>query len=447
MKRRIKFLIFTCICIPFYYVTAFAGIKLPALFTDNMVLQQKSDDPVWGWASPGEEISVKGSWNNTAVKAKTNADGKWMLKIKTPKAGGPFTLTIKGSQTIVLHNVMIGEVWVCSGQSNMELPMEGWSGAPVLNSAEEIKAANYPDIRLFTVKRDIAFKPQEDCVGSWSECSPKTVPGFSAAAYFFGRQLYQKLKVPIGLIETCWGGTVAEAWTSNGALRKLGGFDSLLNVVDSVRYHLKETEAKGKSDEEAIKSASLLSQNPNTPTVLYNGMIAPIIPFAMRGVIWYQGESNVGRAAQYAQLFPAMIHDWRNRWHEGEFPFYFIQIAPFPYGGNGMQAAALRDAQRQSLQVPNTGMVVTLDIGDTTNIHPANKEEVGRRLSLWAFNKLYDEKGIVYSGPLYSGMKIEGSKAIISFKYADGGLMAKGGRLTCFEIAGQEGKFVPTVAR
>lgn len=440
MKRRIKFLVLTCICFQFYYVTALAGIKLPALFTDNMVLQQKFNDPVWGWASPGEEISVKGSWNNAVVKTKANTDGRWMVKIKTPKAGGPFTLTIKGSQTIVLHNVMIGEVWVCSGQSNMELPMEGWSNARVLNSAEEIKAANYPDIRLFTVKRDIAFQPQQNCTGSWSECSPETVVQFSAAAYFFGKQLYKRLKVPIGLIETCWGGTVAEAWTSNSALRKLGGFDSLLNVVDSVQSHLKEI----KANKELSKS---FLQNPNTPTVLYNGMIAPIIPFGMRGVIWYQGESNVGRAAQYAQLFPAMIHDWRNRWKEGEFPFYFVQIAPFPYAGDGMQAAALRDAQRRSLRVPNTGMVVTLDIGDTTNIHPANKEEVGRRLSLWAFNKIYGEKDIVYSGPLFNRMKVKGNKAIISFKFTDGGLITKGGGLTSFEIAGKDGKFVPAKAR
>ena len=564
-----------------------------------MVLQQQADDVIWGWADPGELITVEGSWNNHPVSIKADAQGAFMVKIKTPQAGGPYILTVKGQQTIVLHNVMIGEVWVCSGQSNMELPMQGWPGAYVLNSAEEIKRADYPDIRLFTVNRDIALSPQKTCEGNWLACNPKSVAPFSATAYFFGRALYRKLKVPIGLIVSCWGGTVAEAWTSNRALRKLDDFDSVLNKLDSTRPLIKEIEAKdkmynvawkkalehintlyektdfddhgwkimnlptiwekagypdldgivwfrekvnilaswvgklleidlgpiddnditwfngkkigategwlvprsykisgdlvkagenviavgvtdlggnggiygkkemlkiypvGTSPDQGISlagdwkykiafvkhSVPLITQNPNYPTVLYNGMIAPLIPFAIRGVIWYQGESNVGRAKQYTKLFPAMISDWRRRWEEGDFPFYFVQIAPYPYGGNGMESAALRDAQRTTLQLPNTGMAVTLDIGDTTNIHPANKQEVGRRLALWALANTYGEKGIVYSGPLYKNIKIDGNRIIISFKYTDGGLVAKGGTLNSFEIAGDDGRFVPADAK
>ncbi len=598
MKKDIKYFLLTFTCLSFF-LAASAKITLPAFIADNMVLQQQADDPIWGWADPGELITVEGSWNNHPVSIKADAQGAFMLKIKTPKAGGPYTLTIKGQRTIVLHNVMIGEVWVCSGQSNMELPMQGWPGAHVLNSAQEIEQANYPNIRLFTVNRDIALSPQKTCEGNWSACNPKSVAPFSATAYFFGRSLYQKLKVPIGLIVSCWGGTVAEAWTSNRALRDLGDFDSMLNKLDSIRPFMKEIEAKDKIYDAAWKKASvyintqyektdfddhdwrimnlptiwekagypdldgivwfrekvnipaswvgkplemglgpiddnditwfngtkvgategwlvsraykipgdlvkagenviavrvtdlggnggiygqkemlkiypagtspdqgiglaggwkykiafvrhstsLITQNPNNPTVLYNGMMAPLIPFAVRGAIWYQGESNVGRAKQYAKLFPMMINDWRRRWKEGDFPFYFVQIAPYPYGGNGMQSAALRDAQRTTLRLPNTGMAVTLDIGDTTNIHPANKQEVGRRLALWALANTYGRKGIVYSGPLYQNMEIEGNKIFISFKYVDGGLMAKGGGLNNFEIAGDDGKFVHAHAK
>ncbi len=598
MQKMYRLFLITSLCI-FSSFSLSAKMTLPALFADNMVLQQQSDASVWGWASPGEQITVVGSWNHHSVSTKANAEGSFIVKIKTPIAGGPYTLTIKGKQTIVLHNVMIGEVWICSGQSNMEFPLQGWPPvAPMLNSAQEIKNASHPNIRLFTVKRDIALSPQKNCAGSWSACDPASVAPFSATAYFFGRALYQKLKVPIGLIETCWGGTVAEAWTSGSALRKLGDFDSALNKLDSLKpfvnkmtkqynadeaawqrasvfinstlknTHLDDASWKkmllptlwekagypnldgivwfrktinipaswagkalqlelgpiddnditwfngnkigatdgwmdprsytipgdivkagknviairvadtggnggiygakdalnihlaGSSSDEAINLSGnwkykiafvkntipLVTQNPNNPTVLYNGMIAPLLPFAIRGAIWYQGESNVGRGTQYAKLFPDMIQDWRNRWKEGNFPFYFVQIAPYPYGGDGKKSAAIRDAQRRTLQLPNTGMAVTLDIGDTTNIHPSHKQEVGRRLALWALAKTYGEKNMVYSGPLYKHMKVEGSEITLSFDYCDGGLVAKGGRLNDFEIAGADGIFVPATA-
>lgn len=600
MKLLFRFSLLTFI-ITYFAFSASADIRLPAVISDGMVLQQKSSDPIWGWASPGEQITVKGSWlKGVPVKTKADEKGKWMVKLKTPQAGGPYTITIQGGQTLVLHNVLIGEVWVCSGQSNMEMPVSGWPGASLLNSAMEIKAAKYPDIRLFTVKRDVALQPQSDCTGSWTACTPQTVKTFSATAYFFGRQLYRKLKVPIGLIHTSWGGTVAEAWTSGSALRKLGDFDSALDKLDAISLNVKEWKEKdarnlqtwnqevnqvnkdyekenfdasnwetmklptmwesagypdldgivwfrkvvdipaswagkdlkldlGPIDDEDItwfdgekvggiqkegywaanrsynipgklvkagrnvisvrvtdiagnggiygdqkllrlypsdkkpevgvslagnwkykiaakKEPASVPSNPNTPSVLYNAMIAPLIPYGIKGAIWYQGEANVGRAAQYASLFPAMITDWRNRWEQGDFPFYFVQIAPYPYGGNGRQSAALRDAQRRSLRLPNTGMVVTLDIGDTTNIHPANKQEVGRRLSLWALSHAYGRKGLVYSGPLYKGMQIDGNKIVLSFTHTDGGLIVKGGDLTWFRIAGADGDFVPAKA-
>lgn len=592
---KVKFL-YTFLVFSILSLSVFANIKLPVIFSDNMVLQQQSAAPIWGWAQPGEEISVSGSWNkNAVVKVKADSDGKWTVRLKTPRAGGPYNVTIEGKDKVVLKNVMIGEVWVCSGQSNMEMPLTGWPGAPLLNSATEIKAANYSDIRLFTVKRDVAMSPQQDAEGTWTACSPATVSSFSATAYFFGRALYRKLKVPIGLIHTSWGGTVAEAWTSEEALRKLGGFDNALDWMDSIAPHLKELKEQdarnmelwtnemnkvnnqyadeayndadwktmklptkwesaglpdfdgivwfrktvevpaswagkdlqldlGPIDDEDItwfnghkvggiqedgfwaknrsykvpgalvkagkneiavrvtdpkgdggiygdpallklypvnnekeqvslvgdwrykaaleKPKTHTTDNPNTPTVLYNGMIAPIIPYAIKGAIWYQGEANVGRAAQYERLFPAMIQDWRARWKEPDFDFYFVQIAPYPYGGDGTKAAALRDAQRRTLSLTNTGMVVTLDIGDTTNIHPANKEEVGRRLSLWALAKTYGLKNIVYSGPLYKSMKVAGNKIILSFDHTDGGLVAKGGALTNFQVADANGHFV-----
>lgn len=408
-------------------------LSTPAFISDGMVLQQRSHDPIWGWASPGQEITVKGSWHGSEmIKTKTNSDGKWMVKVNTPEAGGPYKLIIKGKQKIIIHNVMIGEVWLCSGQSNMAMPVKGFRHAPILRSKQVINNAHYPDIRLFTVKRHRSAKPLTNVQGAWASAMPKTVAKFSATAYFFGRYLYKKLKVPIGLINSSWGGTVAEAWTNESALRLLGYFDKKLNEVDRMgRLHISP-------------------KNKNTPTVLYNGMIAPLIPFQIRGVIWYQGEANVGRAKQYSRLFPRLIKGWRKQWNEGKFPFYFVQIAPFPYGkrgrGNGTAGAVLRNAQSKALALPNTGMVVTMDIGDTTIIHPPNKEAVGRRLSLWALSHLYEKNNLVYSGPLYENVRFHDGKAILSFSHVDGGLVAKGGELNGFEIAGEDGKFVPAHA-
>lgn len=399
-------------------------IVLPAIISDGMVLQQKSKAPIWGWAQPGQKIIVRGDWSgNKIARTTTNDNGKWQVKVKTPSAGGPYTVTIKGKRKIVIHNVMIGEVWLCSGQSNMAMPMKGFPKAPILHSKQAIDQAHYSDIRLFKVKRHIAYTPQKKMDGTWSLTTPETIANFSATAYFFGLQLYKELGVPIGLINSSWGGTPVEAWTSKDALKRISVFDILLNRKPT-------------------------SPKKNAPGVLYNGMIAPLIPFSIRGAIWYQGAANVGRAKQYKKLFPTLIQDWRSKWKE-DFPFYFVQIAPFHYGkngrGDGTAGAALRDAQRDALSLSHTGMVVTLDIGNVNNIHPANKKDIGRRLSLWALSNIYDIKDIVYSGPLYKNVRFQGNKAILSFLHVDGGLVSKG-KLNGFEIAGKNGVFVSAEA-
>ncbi len=427
---------------------AVADVKLPAVIGDNMVLQQKTKAPIWGWADPGEKVSIKADWQKD-VTAETDKDGKWMVKLQTPSAGGPYSVQIKGKNEIVLKNVLVGEVWICAGQSNMQMRV-----STAANAQEEIAAANYPKIRMFNVKNKTAVTPQADCEGSWLECSSATVSEFSAVGYFFGRELNKKLNVPVGLINTSWGGAVAETWTRKAVLESEPDFKPILERYDGAVKNLptamKEYEKKLKEWENQTAAAKAdgkpapkkpIQPNPDnqqSPSALYNAMVAPLIPYYIRGVIWYQGESNARRAYQYRKLFPAMIKNWRDDRGEGQFPFLFVQITPFKG-----QNPEIREAQLMTMRsVPDTGMVVTTDIGDLSTIHPKNKQEVGRRLALWALAKTYGEKDIVYSGPIYKSMKIEGDKIRISFDYTDGGLIAKGDALTRFTIAGEDRQFV-----
>ena len=407
-----------------------AAIVLPKVIGDHMVLQTGMKAPIWGQAAPGEEISIQGDWQHKWVRVTAGKDGHWLAKIPTPAPGGPHIIIIKGQNEIVLHDVLIGEVWVCSGQSNMEMPVgyfyEGYSG--VDNWQEELKRADLPEIRFFTVPNDFALSPRWDCDGKWVSCNAETAKAFSAVGFFFGRELHEKLNVPIGLVDADFGGTVCEAWTSEETLRTFPDFTNALDRVIQQREH----------------SNATAQVNANWPSVLFNAMINPLIPFGIRGAIWYQGESNIGRAEQYRRLFPAMITDWRHHWEEGTFPFYYVQIAPFRYPNPGM-AAALREAQLLSLNTPNTGMAVTMD-SDSNNLHPHNKQAVGHRLALWALAKTYGRPHIVYSGPLYKKMKIEGEKARIFFAYAGSGLTSNGKPLEHFTIAGADGKFVPAHA-
>jgi sialate O-acetylesterase len=395
---------------------ASADVRLPKIFGNHMVLQQGVLNPIWGTATAGEQVTV--SIGDTKAATTADNDGRWMVKIAAPPVGGPYTITVAGKNTVMLSDVLCGEVWICSGQSNMQWPVQR-----AQDGANEINAANYPKLRLFQVDRRIAATPQTDVEGEWLVCSPQTVASFSAVGYFFGRDLQKNLDLPVALVQSAWGGTIAEAWMSSAALT---GVEEFKPIVD--------------------RAARFSSRQPNQATNLYDGMLAPIIPLAMRGVIWYQGESNVSRAEQYAKLFPALIADWRKAWGQGDFPFLFVQLAPYRYGAKDpAEAAELREAQRKALSVANTGMVVTTDIGNAKDIHPRNKQEVARRLSLWALGTVYG-KEVVYSGPLYDSYTIEDNRLRIKFKHAAGLVAKDNAELTHFTIAGEDQKFMPAKA-
>ena len=437
--------------------TVFADVKVAAVINNNMVLQQGKKVTIWGWAEPGEEVMVSVSWHSMKWGVTAGKDGKWMFKMNSPKVGGPYEMVISGKNTITIKNIMVGEVWACSGQSNMQ-----WAVRQSADSEQEIAAADYPHIRLFTVERKVAEKPQSDCVGSWQLCSPETIPGFSAVAYYFARELHKELDVPIGLIHASWGGTPAEAWTSRDALKAVPECEPILTrYADAIAKYpqaKKEYEQKVAEWKDAVEKAKAEGKkpprrprapfgpgNPHSPAGLYNAMIAPLIPYAIQGAIWYQGESNASRAYQYRKLFPAMIKCWRNNWRQGNFPFLFVQLANFRAVNSEPSEsdwAELREAQLMTLALSNTGMAVIIDIGEADNIHPRNKQDVGRRLALWALGKTYGKK-LVYSGPVYKSMKVEGDKIILNFEHVGSGLVAKGDEpLKGFAIAGAEKKFV-----
>ncbi len=461
-QKRVRFsetmvLIFSGVLLLVNADAALADIKLPAVISDNMVLQGNKKVSIWGWAEPGEEVMVSVSWHRMKWAVTADKDGKWMFKMNSPKMGGPYEMTIIGKNTITLKNIMVGEVWVCSGQSNMQMSVKSSA-----NAEQEISAANYPNIRLFTVARKVAEQPQSDCVGSWTLCSPQTVPGFSAVAYYFGRELHEELDVPIGLIHTSWGGTPAEAWTRRGILKEESDASPILERYDDAvaKYPQakKEYEQKLIEWKKAVEKAKAEGErtprrpgaplgpgHPHSPAGLYNAMIAPLIPYGIGGAIWYQGESNVSRAYQYRKLFPAMIKNWRNDWGQGKFPFLFVQLANFravnPQPSES-DWAELREAQLMTLALPNSGMAVIIDIGEADDIHPKNKQDVGKRLALWALAKSYG-KELVYSGPIYKSMKIEGDRAILYFDHVGGGFVAGPDEpLKGFAIAGADRKFV-----
>ncbi|MFD2999577.1 sialate O-acetylesterase [Pontibacter toksunensis] len=396
--------------------TAWA-VSVPAIFSDHMVLQQKAEVTVWGSAKAGEPVTVVGTWNNKPVTTKASNLGKWSVKLNTPDAGGPYVVTVKGYNTIIINDVLIGEVWLASGQSNME-----WSAAAGIESAEvEVPKASYPEVRFFNVAHQTADGPQLNLQGDWVVSTPETMKHFSAVAYFFGRELHQELSVPVGLINSSWGGTPGEVWVSPETI-----------ASDPV---LVEAAAKQKEVE----------YGPSQPGKAYHAMIAPLIPYHIAGALWYQGESNTVAPEAYETLLPALINNWRSEWGY-EFPFYFVQIAPYkdygPYAG-----ALLRDSQRKSLKVPDTGMVVVSDIGNNDDIHPRNKLDVGKRLANLALNKTYGKENRPASGPLFREMKVEGRKVRLYFDYADKGLVSESKALPNFEIAGEDRKFVKADAR
>ena len=584
-----------CILFSFFFsLYLMANISLPKIFADNMVLQRNQLIPVWGWAAPNEKITLQ--FNKQTKVTKADKAGKWSVKLEPEMAGGPYQLIITGKNKITIDNILVGEVWICSGQSNMEMPIAGWG--QINNYKQEIAAADYPQIRHFKVPNTVSTKPEENITGGdWKICSPANAGDFTATGYFFARALYNELKVPIGLINTSWGGTHSETWTSKAALEQSDEFKdiaALMNNVDLVAIEKQrkeemmkkiadlqgplenaaaiekwkdisfddsrwasmklpgEWEGQGlpgldgivwfrktivvdeadagkpaiielskiddkdetfvngvrigstdKYDEKRLytipagilkagkniiavrvtdtgggggiygeasdmqltigKKIQTLAGNwffrieslqsaatgigPNSyPSLLFNAMINPLLPFAIKGAIWYQGESNAGRAYQYRKEFPLMITDWRRHWQQGDFPFLFVQLASFNAGNgnstNGSAWAELREAQTMTLSLPNTGMAVTTDIGDTKDIHPKNKQEVGLRLAKIALNKVYG-KTTEYSGPVYQSMKTEAGKIILSFTHNESGWMVKDkyGYIKGFEIAGNDQQF------
>ncbi|MHA6247468.1 sialate O-acetylesterase [Pontibacter sp. CAU 1760] len=393
------------------------AVTVPSIFGSHMVLQQNAEITVWGSGKTGEEVTVTGSWDNKAITTKASNQARWQVKLNTPAAGGPYTVTIKGYNTIVLEDVLIGEVWLCSGQSNME-----WSAAAGIEHAEEeVVKADHPEIRFFSVAHQTADGPQLDVQGEWVVSTPETMKQFSAVGYFFGREVQQELNVPVGLINSSWGGTPGEVWMNPQTIAQ----DPVLKA------------AAAKQQE--------VPWGPSQPGKAYHAMIAPLAPFRIAGALWYQGESNTGTPEAYETLLPTLIKNWRSDWGY-EFPFYFVQIAP--YKDYGPQAGAiLRDSQRKSLQTPQTGMVVVSDIGNNDDIHPRNKIDVGKRLANLALNKTYGKTDRPASGPLYQAMQVKGNKAIISFDHADKGLEVKGKSLQNFEVAGADRKFVKAQAK
>lgn len=576
-----------------------AKVLLPNVFSDNMVLQQKTNAAIWGKSDPGKTVEISTTWSLKSYSSKADGNGNWKIMVKTPSFGGPYTITISDGEKLILKNVLIGEVWVCSGQSNMEMSL---AGGQIKDYEKEVAEAQYPNIRLLQVEHVPSITQLQDAKvweGAWKPCNPQNIAQFSSVAYFFAREIYKKTGIPIGLIHTSWGGTIAEAWTSENTLKQMPDFAQALNNIksqntsilnfkqmlelwqktvvekdagfnqgnpvwaarsfddsswksmslpafwpqsilpnfdgvvwfrkkisipesfagkdlefnlgaiddDDITYFngekIGETKGYNKSriykipaskvkagehvlavrvfdnageggiygDKNILSVTSatgerisldgdwhyktglnlkdiapipISNEGPNRPTVLFNAMINPFIQFSIRGAIWYQGESNAGRAHQYRKLFPALIKDWRKNWNIGDFPFYFVQLANFMKVNEQPEAsdwAELRDAQLKTLSLPNTGMAVTIDIGDEKDIHPKNKQDVGYRLALIALAKTY---GIntPYSGPIFQSQKIKGNTINLSFKFTDQGLKAKNGAsLTGFSIAGADQKF------
>lgn len=405
---------------------------LHPIFQDNMVLQRDTPAPVWGWTEAGKDVKV--TVDGKTFTATADPEGKWMAKVGPLPAGGPFDMTVSGPQEVKLANVMVGDVWLCSGQSNMQMGID-----MVKDSKEEIAKADHPNLRLFTVPMKLAYEPQSELpkpgnFDKWEVCTPKTVTtgqwgGFSAAGYFFGRDLEEKLHVPIGLIHASWGGTIAEAWVSQQSLEQMPDFTQALHDLP---HEMPSDKKKG--------------ENPNQVTVLYNGMIAPLEPLAIKGAIWYQGESNAGRGMQYRTLLPTLIRDWRGRFSGGDFPFFIVQLASFQPEAvkpGESQWAELREAQDLTAKtVGHSAIAVALDIGDAKDIHPKNKQEVGRRLALDALALAYGQD-IEYAGPTFAKMDVDGNKAVLHFDHLGGGLEAKGNEpLKGFAIAGEDKKFV-----
>ena len=419
MMYRLRLTLLSSLFALFCHVTAAqADVKLASPFSDSMVLQRELPVPVWGWADPGEKVTV--TFGDQSKTAEAGKDGRWEVKLEALEASSKGqVLTAKGNNTVELQDVLVGEVWICSGQSNMEWPLR-----VSLNAQDEIAAADHPQIRLFNVPGHTTNSlPQKTCPGQWQVCEPKTVGGFSAVGYFFGRRLQSELKVPVGLVGANWGGTRIEPWTSPTGFHSV---PELKKIADTVDAYDEKTKVGARS-----------------PSAIYNAMIHPLAPFAMRGAIWYQGESNGNEGESYYHKTQALVNGWRKLFNP-DLAFYWVQLANFqqpndnPQGGNGW--ARIREAQRKALGIKHTGMAVIIDIGEAKDIHPRNKQDVGWRLSQWALHQTYGKKDMVPTGPLYKGHKVEEGAIRLSFDHVGGGLIVgmKEGLAPTKEVANGE---------
>ena len=470
-------LVLICLPVLFFFCSAIAlaDVTLPAVIGDNMVLQQDKDVPIWGWADPCEKIIIKFGVYSVAWGAIADKDGKWITRIGPLKGcNDPQQMTIQGENNqVTVNNILVGEVWVCSGQSNMEMGL-----GLIQNARQEIANANYPNIRLFHVPLGSSGCPESNVDAVWKPCTSKNISsdniwegwpkGFSAVAYFFGRQLHKKLDVPVGLIAASWGGTRIEPWTPPAGFSSVAELKDILKEIEQANLNYKKAtkEAAVKFQAWARGSNVISDDKPvppppawpehelnshRKPTGLYNAMVHPLVPFAIRGAIWYQGEANLDDGMLYCEKMKALINGWRKVWEQDDFPFYFVQLAPYRYRWGPpapYRLPVLWQAQLASLSIPNTGMAVTVDISDLDDIHPKNKQEVGRRLSLWALAKTYGLSDLVYSGPLYKAMTVEDGRIRISFDHTGTGLRTSDSRPpNWFEIAGADKNFVTAQAK
>ncbi|MFA6359274.1 MAG: sialate O-acetylesterase [Dysgonamonadaceae bacterium] len=428
MKKRILIILIVAFNMLFLQ-SIIAEIKLPAIVSSNMVLQRNTTIKLWGWADAKEKITIKTSWINQEMSVEADNNGTWYIEVKTNNSKEPQTIKIKSNASdITLENILFGEVWLCSGQSNMQQPIKGYDGQPTFGSVMAIAKSNNPKLRLFTVDRVGSKTPSDDVekYTAWQQASPESVADFSAVAYFFGQQLQEILDVPVGLIHTSWGGSTVEAWMSSDAIKQYQTVN--LDEVD------------------------ITKQTNQIPTALFNSMINPLIPYTIKGVMWYQGESNRNEPEKYKEFFLAMVKDWKNRWEIGDFPFYYVQIAPYMYGNNKAfqtvdNSAFMREAQLQCLDlIPNSGIAITMDVGDDYSIHPPKKKEVADRLLFNALNQTYGYKSVDYAAPIFDSQEIKDGGIIVKFKNAERGLYSYN-ELEGFEIAGEDKVFYPANAK
>ncbi len=406
-----------------------AEVKLPAIVSSNMVLQRNTTVVLWGWADANEKIKIETSWLEKPLDIRANKEGNWRVEVQTTNDKQAQTINIKGaSNTITLENVVFGEVWLCSGQSNMEQPIKGYIGQPVLGANMAIAKANNPNLRFFIVQANGSKTPLKDVkeFRAWEAVTPNTVVELSALAYFYGQQLQEILDVPVGIIQTSWGGSVVQAWISKEMINNYWELN--------------------------IEKVDITKKTKQIPTALYNAMIHPLIPYTIKGALWYQGESDHKKPNKYKQLFPSMVKDWRSRWNIGDFPFYYVQISPYWYDNHEIyhttdNSAFMREAQLQCLDlIPNSGIVITMDIGKEYLIHLPNKKEVADRLLYHALNKTYGFHMVDYASPFYKSHKVQGDEIVLSFENAERGLYTDG-ELKGFEIAGKDRVFYPAIAR